>query len=134
MQWPSTCNCHTWCQYRKENFAKKKKFLLQFESILNSENLVHILTDCFLFVCLFICFQPPYVCPFQTADYTIEVQENGTNETFTQGPVRYSPATMREPVSLRVPAPLVVNREYVLTVTASTIAGSSSFISNFSES
>ena len=99
-------------------------------------------TDHFLFVCLFVClfvsffvcFQPPYVCPFQMADYTIEVKQNGTNETFTHGPVSYSPATMREMVLLRVPAQLVVNTEYVLTVTASTIAGSMSFTTNFSES
>ena len=102
--------------------------------VISESVVLKIMFRCQLVVCFFVCFQPPYVCPFQMADYTIEVQQNGTNETFTHGPVSYSPATMREMVSLRVPAQLVVNTEYVLTVTASTIAGSMSFTTNFSES
>ena len=99
--------------------------------VISESVVLKIMFRCQLVVCFFVCFQPPYVCPFQTADYTIEVQQNGTNETFTHGPVNYSPATMREMVSLRVPAQLVVNTEYVLHVTASTLAGRKSFTTNF---
>ena len=103
--------------------------------VISESVVLKIMCRCQLMVCFFfVCFQPPYVCPFQTADYTIEVQQNGTNKTFTHGPVNYSPATMREMVSLRVSAQLVVNTEYVLRVTASTIAGNMSFTTNFSES
>ena len=104
--------------------------------VISESVVLKIMCRCQLIICFFVffLFQPPYVCPFQTADYTIEVQQNGTNKTFTHGPVNYSPATMREMVSLRVPAQLVVNTEYVLRVTASTLAGNMSFTTNFSES
>ena len=69
--------------------------------VISESVVLKIMCRCQLIVfCLFVCFQPPYVCPFQTADYTIEVQQNGTNKTFTHGPVNYSPATMREMVDI----------------------------------
>jgi len=66
------------------------------------------------------------------AEYKIEIERIGTNETFTFVPEEYSYAEVQS-VQLRIPALLVVNAEYMLTVTAWTVAGSSSFRTNFSE-
>ena len=81
---------------------------------------------------MIILFQPPFICSFQVAEYRIDIQQNGTNETFTIGREEYTYAESQS-VRLRIPEHLVVNTEYVLTVTVRTIAGTSSFSTNFSE-
>lgn len=64
------------------------------------------------------------------AEYSIEIQQTGSNEIFTFGPEEYTyPEALS--IHLHTPARLMVNAEYTLTVTASTVAGNSSFTSNF---
>ena len=65
-------------------------------------------------------------------EYGIEIERIGTSETFTFVPEEYSYVEAQS-VQLHIPALLVVNAEYMLTVTAWTVAGSSSFRTNFSE-
>lgn len=65
------------------------------------------------------------------AEYSIEIQSTETTETFTFGPKKF---TYTEGQVLRyISANLVVNAEYMLTITVLTVAGNSSVTTNFSK-
>ena len=65
------------------------------------------------------------------AEYSIEIQPTETTETFTFGPKEF---TYTEGQVLRyIYTNLVVNAEYMLTITVLTVAGNSSVTTNFSK-
>jgi len=73
--------------------------------------------------------QAPRVCPFQTAQYTILIEQVDANETIEIGPVPYSyqsPFT----IEILVNASLELDSEYLITATFSSVVGSTVSLPN----
>jgi len=74
-------------------------------------------------------FPTPYVCPFQTANFTILIEGVGTNDSINIGPVPYSyqPSFM---IEIWVNSSLELDSEYSITATFSSLASSNVSLPN----
>ena len=73
--------------------------------------------------------QAPRVCPFQTAEYTILIQQVDANETVEIGPIQYS---YQSPfiIEILVNSSLELDSEYLITATFSSLVASTVSLTN----
>jgi len=73
--------------------------------------------------------QAPHVCPFQTAEYTILIEQVDTNETIKIGPVPYSYQSPFK-IEILVNTSLELDSEYLITAMFSSVVGSTVSLPN----
>ena len=66
--------------------------------------------------------QAPHVCPFQTAQYTISIEQVDANETIEIGPIPYSYQSLFT-IEILVNTSLELDSEYLITAMFSSVVG-----------